>query len=70
MEREGITLASSDFGGPWARKVIFEPGTGDVYCKRIQTSQAISSQVAQEEVAYENSLLGPSVAREKKIELF
>lgn len=70
LEREGIVLVSSDFGGPWARKVIFEPGTGDAYCKRIQTSQAISAQVAQEEVAYENSLLGPSKPREKKIELF
>lgn len=70
LEREGIALVSSDFGGPWARKVIFEPATGDAYCKRIQTSQAISAQVAREEVAYENSLLGPSKPREKKIELF
>lgn len=70
LEREGITLVASDFGGPWARKVIFEPDTGDAYCKRIQSSQAITSQVAQEEVAYENSLLGPSTPREKKIELF
>ncbi|MCX7176747.1 MAG: chemotaxis protein CheD [Proteobacteria bacterium] len=70
LEREGIDLVASDFGGPWARKVIFEPDTGDAYCKRIQSSQAITSQVTQEEVAYENSLLGPSKPREKKIELF
>lgn len=70
LEREGITLVSSDFGGPWARKVIFAPDTGDAFCKRIVSTQAISSQVAQEETAYENSLLGPNKPREKKIELF
>ncbi|MCX7169778.1 MAG: chemotaxis protein CheD [Proteobacteria bacterium] len=70
LEREGIPLVSSDFGGPWARKVIFAPNTGDAFCKRIVSTQAVSSQVVQDEVAYENSLLGPSKPREKKIELF
>lgn len=70
LEREGIALVSSDFGGSWARKVIFQPDSGDAYCKRIQPSQAEVSQVAQEEVKYENSLLGPSTPRENKIELF
>lgn len=70
LEREGITLVSSDFGGPWARKIIFAPNSGDAFCKRIQITQEISSQVAQQEVAYENTLLGPSKPREKKIELF
>lgn len=70
LEREGITLVSSDFGGPWARKVLFAPNSGDAFCKRIPITQEISSQVAQEEVAYENTLLGPSKPREKKIELF
>lgn len=69
LAREGIRLVSSDFGGLWARKVIFQPDSGDAYCKRIQTSQA-TSQVAQQEVEYEISLLGPSKPREKKIELF
>ena len=70
LEREGIPLVSSDFGGPWARKVIFAPDTGDAFCKRIVSTQAVSSQVARQEVDYENTLLGPSQPREKKIELF
>jgi len=70
LEREGIPLISSDFGGPWARKVVFAPDTGDAFCKRIPTTQAISSEVEKQEVAYENSLAGPSTPREKKIELF
>jgi len=70
LEREGIALVSSDFGGPWARKVVFQPDTGDAYCKRLATSQSVATQVAQAEVDYENSLLGPSKPRERKIELF
>lgn len=50
--------------------MIFQPDTGDAFCKRIETSQAVTSQVAREEVEYEISLLGPSKPREKKIELF
>jgi len=69
LEREGIPLVSSDFGGPWARKVVFAPDTGDAYCKRIVSTQA-TSQVEKEEVDYEISMAGPSAPRAKKIELF
>ena len=69
LEREGIPLVSSDFGGPWARKVVFAPDTGDAYCKRIVSTQA-AGQVEQQETDYEKSLAGPSMPREKKIELF
>jgi len=70
LEREGIALVSSDFGGPWARKIVFKPDTGDAFCKRIETSQSIATQVARAETDYESSLLGPSRPREKRIELF
>lgn len=70
LEREGIALVSCDFGGPWTRKVIFSPSTGDAFCKHIESANKISTQVAQAEVDYEVSLLGPNKPRDKRVELF
>jgi chemotaxis protein CheD len=28
--------------GPWSRKVILDPQTGDAFCKRGQTNQSIA----------------------------
>lgn len=64
LAREGIPLLASDFMGPWSRKVIFDPQTGEVFCKRGQTNQSI----AEAEKAYEDRLV---VAPKKAdIELF
>ncbi|QKS28748.1 chemotaxis protein CheD [Accumulibacter sp.] len=41
LAREGISLLASDLMGPWSRKVVLDPQTGDVFCKRGQTSQSI-----------------------------
>lgn len=70
LEREGIPLVASDFSGPWSRKVVFVPQTGDAFCRRIPTTQATAAEVAKAEAAYESSLVRPAKTAEKKIELF
>jgi chemotaxis protein CheD len=70
LDREGIPLVASDFGGAWSRKVIIVPQNGDVFCKRMPTNQADVLQVVKAEAAYERSLIVPKATIEKKIELF
>jgi len=70
LDREGIPLVASDFSGPWSRKVIFVPMTGDAFCRRMPTTQANAAEVAKAEQDYERSLALPKKTVEKKIELF
>jgi len=70
LEREGIRLVASDFNGPWSRKVVFIPQTGEAFCRRIPTTQANTISVAQAELEYERSLSVQKKTVEKKIELF
>jgi len=70
LEREGIALVAADLGGPWSRKIIFDPASGYAYCKRILGSMSIASEVAREEEAYENRLTTPVKTSGKKVELF
>jgi chemotaxis protein CheD len=56
LDRENIPLLASDFLGPWSRKVLFVPATGDVFSKRIPTSMATVQEIAREEAAYAQSL--------------
>lgn len=70
LDREGIPLVASDFSGPWSRKVVFVPQTGDAFCRRMPTTQASAAEVAKAELEYESSLVKPRVSKEKKIELF
>ncbi len=70
LERERIPLLASDFSGPWSRKIIFLPGTGDAFCRRMATSQAGAAEVARAEQDYERSLVQPQKSAEKRIELF
>ena len=70
LEREGIPLIASDFSGPWSRKVVFVPQTGDAFCRRIPTTQATAAEVAKAELDYESSLAQLRKTVEKKIELF
>lgn len=69
LEREGIPLVASDLSGPWSRKVVFVPQTGDAFCRRIATTQAAALEAVRAEQEYEKSLARPK-AGEKKIELF
>lgn len=57
LEREGIPLVASDFLGPWSRKVLLVPATGEAYCKRIPTTMATAREIAREEAAYAESLV-------------
>ena len=68
--REGIPLVSSDFLGPWSRKVIFLPFSGEVFCKRMVTNMATAQVIAREERAYAESLARKPAGDSKKIELF
>ncbi|TVT58982.1 MAG: chemotaxis protein CheD [Azoarcus sp. PHD] len=56
LQRENIPLIASDFLGPWSRKVLFVPETGDAYCRRMATTQATAQDIAREEAAYAQSL--------------
>lgn len=70
LDREGIRLVASDFNGPWSRKVVFVPQSGDAFCRRIPTTQANIADVAKAELEYELSMTRQKKAVEKKIELF
>ena len=70
LARENIPLVSSHFGGPYSRKLIFVPDSGDVFCKLIPNTLASSERVAREEADYALSLATPAPSKEKKIELF
>lgn len=68
--REGIPLLSSDFLGPWSRKIIFLPFNGEAFCKRLVTNMATASVIAREERTYAETLLQKPKTVDKKIELF
>lgn len=70
LEREGIPLVTSHFGGPYARKVIFVPNSGDVFCKLIPNNVSSGTQVAREEADYARSLTTPAPVQDKRVELF
>ncbi len=70
LSREGISLLSSDFLGPWSRKVLFLPNTGDAYCRRIVTNMTTAEVIAREERAYAETLVQKAKPSENKIELF
>jgi len=67
LAREGIPLVASDLLGAWSRKVVFLPGNGDAFCRRMPVTQAQAIQAVQEERDYEQSLAKPSG---KRVELF
>jgi chemotaxis protein CheD len=72
LEREGIPLVASDFGGPWSRKVILDPVSGDAFCRRTTINQPEVIALVKAENDYEKALAvpKPAPAHEKKIELF
>ena len=70
LQREGIPLLSSDFLGPWSRKIIFLPFNGEAFCKRLVTNMATASVIAREERTYAETLLQKPKTVDKKIELF
>lgn len=68
LAREGIALQASDFLGQWSRKVVLDPRTGDVFCKRAASTLAISQRIESREQAYAETI---AAAKPKgNIELF
>lgn len=70
LDREGIPLLSSDFLGPWSRKLLFVPSSGDAYCRRMVTSMATRELIAKEKAYAESLSKRPPAMPTKKIELF
>ena len=70
LAREAIPLLSSDFLGPWSRKIIFLPFNGEVYCKRMVTNMATAEVIAREERAYAETLQHRPKSSGNEIELF
>jgi chemotaxis protein CheD len=73
LKREGIPLVASDFGGPWSRKVIIDPATGAVFCRRNAINRPEVIAMVKAESEYEKSLIAGKTAlsdQGKKIELF
>lgn len=73
LVREGIQLLAIDVGGPWSRKVIYEPNNGTAWCKRFAHNLSQSDEIARSEAAYAQRLQAPvreSESGHKRIELF
>jgi chemotaxis protein CheD len=73
LDREGIPLVASDFGGAWSRKVILNPITGDAFCRRNPINRPDVQAMVKAESEYEKSLILPKShlpSQGKKIELF
>ena len=55
LQREGIPLLAADLLGPWSRKLLFLPGSGEAFCRRMVSSMATAEVIAREELAYTES---------------
>lgn len=62
--RERIVVVASDLFGTWSRKIIFDPKSGNAFCKRGKTSASL----AETEAVYLSMLL--AVQKKTNIELF
>lgn len=70
LDREGIPLVASDFLGPWSRKVLLVPQSGDAYCKRLTSTMVSAAFLQREEADYAQSLAKTASGKNKKVELF
>lgn len=70
LEREEIPLLASDFLGPWSRKVLFVPGNGDAWCKRMNSGMITAETIRREEEAYAAAQASLPVGAAKRVELF
>ena len=52
LRGEGIPLSACDLLGPWSRKILFFPHTGEALCQRMATTMATSAAIEREETAY------------------
>lgn len=70
LKREGIPLVACDFLGPWSRKLIFVPGTGDAWCRRMASSRVDCERLIREEKAYAARLAHGDSSHGPNVELF
>jgi chemotaxis protein CheD len=68
LAREHIPIAASDFLGPWSRKVVFDPRSGDAFCRRMSREDSAVDKIASQESAYQKSLI--TKPKKADIELF
>lgn len=68
LRNEKIPLVASDLGGKWARQVIFEPSTGDVFCRRFSANATRSRELGKAELQYAAQL--QQTQRVTKIDYF
>ena len=69
LAREGIRLAASDTLGNFSRKLLFDPCSGDAFCRRSAVDPAAARHLAAEEAAYEQRLRR-TLPSQDRIELF
>lgn len=63
LEQEGVPVVAADLLGPWSRKLIFDPRSGDVFCRRGSTD----SSLAEAEARYRKTL---EAQKKTNVELF
>ncbi len=56
LAAEKIPLLASDWGGNWARKIVLDPHSGDVYCRQIHKQLPQIPELAKAETRYEAEL--------------
>lgn len=56
LASERIPLLACDWGGEFARKIVADPATGDVYCRRITPLPIQEHQLMRAEVLYQHRL--------------
>ncbi|MQY51763.1 chemotaxis protein CheD [Rhodocyclus tenuis] len=67
LENERIPLVASDLNGPWARKVLLVPNTGEAYCRRIPSAMLGTQRIEEEAQAWADKQRHPPA---KNVELF
>ncbi|MGL6070727.1 chemotaxis protein CheD [Craterilacuibacter sp.] len=71
LAREHIPLLASDFLGPWSRKVLLIPATGDAWCRRAGVGAGQAQTLRRDEQAYAESLRQPhNESKTTRVELF
>lgn len=68
LRAEGLTIAASDLGDVFARKVLYFPDTGAAKVRRIRQLQ--NDTLIKREAAYQREVSKPSVADAGSIDLF
>lgn len=68
LAREGIPVAASDVLGNYSRKVLMDPATGDVWCRRAAIDANRAKALVCEEDAYEKRMR--QSAKAPQVELF